>query len=117
MINKYQNYLQKKTILLVFFFSLTFQFFSQKVLQDKVYFTSAEKTRGTFQFEVTEEQYCTMNVTGEIMEEIEKNRKENDFSFIYFNKNCRMRIFPTSMISDLRKNPVEPCIIVNKFEN
>jgi hypothetical protein len=116
MLNKYPAFKLKKTILSIFFISLTFQFFSQQVEQDKIYFTSAEKTRGTFQIEVSEEKYCNMNVTGEMMEEIEKNRKTLDFSFIYYSKYCRIRIFPSSMIPELRKNPIDPCIIIKDFE-
>jgi hypothetical protein len=87
--------------------------YSQHIEKDKIYFVSAEKTRGTFQFEVTEETFCNVNVTAELMEQIEKNRNVSEFTYLTLSKDCRVKIFPLMMIPELRKNPIEPCLIVD----
>ena len=86
--------------------------FSQQVEKDKIYFTSIEKTKGTFQLEVSEEKYCNTIITGEIMEQIEKSRHSSAITYLKISKSCRLKIFPFSMIEDLRKKPIEPCSIV-----
>ena len=102
-----------KVILLFALLFLSFSSFSQQIEKDKIYFISAEMTRGTFQFEVTDEKFCNVTVTAELMEKIEINRHITDFTFLSLSENCRIKIYPTSMITELRKNPIEPCLIVN----
>lgn len=103
----------RKSILFLILIFLSFESFSQQksVEKDKIYFLSAEQTRGTFQFEVTDEEFCNVAVTAELMEEIEKNRHVTDFVYLTLNENCRLKIFPASLIAELRKNPIEPCLI------
>jgi hypothetical protein len=101
------------TFLVISFFSLTG--FSQQVEKDKIYFISAEQTKGTFQFEVTAEEFCSVNLTAELMEKIEKNRHSSNYIYLPLNENCRIKIFPASMIPELRKKPIESCSVV-KFE-
>jgi hypothetical protein len=106
-----------KTLLIFLAIYLSFEGFSQQVEKDKIYFLSAEQTRGTFQLEVTEEQFCSTNVNSILMEQIEKTRHTTDFRYISLTENSRIKIYPSFMIPDLKKNPIEPCLIVKDFRS
>jgi hypothetical protein len=111
------HYFLLKTCMLSMLLFSAFSSFGQKIEKDKIYFLSAEQTRGTFQLQATDENYCNFIVTGEIMEEIEKKRHTSDITFIKINETCRIKIYPASMISELRKHPVNSCIVLENFES
>ena len=87
--------------------ALLFTFFLQisicQVEKDKIIFVSADQIKGTFQFEVTDEKYQTINMTGELLERIEKNRNQEEIVFLDLNENCRVKIYPVSQIAELKK--------------
>jgi hypothetical protein len=51
------------------------------------------------------------------MEQIEKTRHATDFTYISLTENSRIKIYPSFMIPDLKKNPIEPCLIVKDFRS
>jgi hypothetical protein len=106
-----------RTMMLSIFLISAFTSLGQNFEKDRIYFLSVEQTRGTFQLQVTDQDFCNFTVTGEIMEEIEKKRHTTDITFLEINEKCRIKIYPSSMISELRRRPVNPCIILENLES
>lgn len=108
-----------KKILLATTIGLFFGIFSvnaQSPTKEKSTLPTAEELKGTYQIEFLKGEETPISITLEIVEKIDKARKESEETFFYVNDKCRVKVFAKKELENLKKFPKEEFIIVNSFK-